>query len=78
VTQNGNGQKSLSRIVWWGLGIGAALFLGATGFFATSYFSAIKDDLVEVKGSLKDMVAWQMTVVKELAEMKATLNIKRE
>jgi K+-transporting ATPase A subunit len=34
---NGNGTVALTRLVWWAIGIGAAVVVGAGAFFSTSY-----------------------------------------
>jgi hypothetical protein len=39
---NGNGARSLTRLVWWAVGIGASLTIAAGGFFATSYMRGLE------------------------------------
>ena len=105
---NRNGTAALTRLVWWAIGIGAVIVVGAGAFFATATLqgmesrisanttareirservnilegrvSAIENtssqSLAEIRRSLEKMETWQEQVRQDLAELKATSNVK--
>jgi hypothetical protein len=43
---NGNGQAATSKLVWWIIGVGGTLVLGGGAFFATSWLTDLKAQVV--------------------------------
>jgi hypothetical protein len=42
---NGNGSAALTRLVWWAIGIGAVVVIGAGSFFAVSYLGSLNEQI---------------------------------
>jgi len=59
---NDNGSVALTRLVWWAIGIGAIVVVGAGAFFAAMTIQGMKDDINGLSAS-KELHSERMSLL---------------